>query len=74
MSMLEDLHESTDPRFKHLLGKKIRFIHKDRPHYGVLRFAGINQLLHNEFQVTAGRTPYWPVDPNTIQEVVGRIN
>jgi hypothetical protein len=62
--------ESTDPKYRHLLGTKIEFIDKK----GILRqgkldFAGINKKLHGMFQVTIDRTPHWPVDPDTIRPV-----
>lgn len=63
------LEERTDPRFKHLLGKRVEFVDKKgKKHYGILEFAGINDLLHGQFQVTASRCPIWPVDPNSIKE------
>jgi hypothetical protein len=64
------LYEATDDRFKDLIGKKIEFKDKkNKTRYGILDFAGINTKLHNQFQVTASRTPYWPVNPETIKEV-----
>jgi hypothetical protein len=64
------LYEATDDRFKDLIGKKIEFKDKEnKTRYGILDFAGINTKLHNQFQVTASRTPYWPVNPETIKEV-----
>lgn len=64
------LYERTDPRFKHLIGKKVKFVHKGEVCIGTLDFAGINEMLHGQFQVTASRTPHWPVDPSTIEEYV----
>jgi len=49
-----------------LLGKKVEFISQGVRHIGTLEFAGINPL-HGQFQVTATRTPIWPVDPETIK-------
>ena len=64
------LYDNTDDKFKHLIGKKIEFIDKrGKKMTGVLDFAGINDKLHNKFQVTVNRTPYWPVNPNTIKEI-----
>lgn len=60
------LKTNTDPRFKHLLGKKVEFISQGVRYIGILDFAGINHL-HGQFQVTATRTPIWPVDPETIK-------
>jgi hypothetical protein len=65
------LYEQTDQRFKYLVGKKVKFICKGEVCIGILDFAGINDTLHGKFQVTASRTPHWPVDPNTIKEVTG---
>ena len=64
-----------DQRFKHLLGKRIECIDGDgNRRVGTLNFAGINDKLHGEFQVTIGRMPIWPVDPDSIKEyVVPRI-
>ncbi len=67
--MSDYLAEVTDKRFKHLLGKKVEFKDaKGERHVGTLEFAGINELLHGQFQVTASRCPIWPVDPKTIKE------
>jgi hypothetical protein len=64
------LYNNTDDKFKNLLGKKIEFIDKrGKKISGILDFAGINEKLHNKFQVTVGRTPYWPVNPKTIKEI-----
>jgi hypothetical protein len=63
------LEDRTDPRFKHLLGKKVRFTCEGVSHTGTLDFAGINDFLHNKFQVTISRTPFWPVDPESLKEV-----
>ena len=62
------LYDRTDDRFKHLIGKKVKCLNKDgKKVVGVLDFAGINDNLHNQFQVTIGRMPVWPVDPKTIK-------
>ena len=64
------LFESTDPRFKTWIGKKVTFTDKHgKQHVGTLDFAGINSKLHNQFQVTINRTPHWPVDPDTLKKV-----
>lgn len=67
------LYEGTYPRFRHLIGKKVKFTCKGKVHVGILGFAGINEFLHGQFQVTASKTPYWPVDPNSIEEVTDTI-
>lgn len=56
----------TDPKFKHMLGKKVQFKYKGQINCGILSYAGVNTMLHNKFQVTIERTPYWPVDPNSL--------
>jgi len=67
--MSDHLKEKTDARFKHLIGKKVEFKDdKGMKRVGILEFAGINDLLHGQFQVTASRCPIWPVDPKTINE------
>ena len=67
----KDLITNTDPKYKHLLGKRIECIDKDgNRRVGILNFAGVNKLLHGEFQVTISKCPIWPVDPNTIKEVI----
>lgn len=66
---MKDLfYERTDPRFKHLVGKRVSIMCRGSRWVGKLTFAGINTKLHNEFQVTINRTPLWPVDPATIKE------
>jgi hypothetical protein len=52
--------------FKHLYGKKVQCICEGKLCVGILEFAGINKL-HDKFQVTLNRTPYWPVNPDTIK-------
>lgn len=56
-----------DPKFEHLRNQRVEIIYKGEQRVGILWFAGINYLVHGEYQVTLGRTPYWPVDPNTIK-------
>lgn len=56
-----------DENILHLKGKKVAIKCKGEIHVGILEFAGINDLLHGEYQVTLNRTPYWPVDPLTIR-------
>lgn len=69
MTLPNSLYKSTQQRFKHLIGKKVRFFYKGKEIVGTLEFAGVNHLLHGKFQVTVDRTPYWQVDPNTIKEI-----
>jgi hypothetical protein len=62
------LYDRTDDRFKDLIGKKVQCLDKDgKKRVGTLDFAGINEKLHNKFQVTLSRTPIWPVNPKTIK-------
>ena len=61
------LKERSDPKFRHLVGKKITFISEGVRHVGVVDFIGVNTLLHNQFQITVNRTPIWPVNPKTIK-------
>lgn len=64
----QTLYDRTDDRFKDLLGKKVQFIDKDgKKRFGDLDFAGVNNFLHNQFQITIDRTPVWPVDPKTLK-------
>jgi hypothetical protein len=63
------LLESTDPRFKHLVGEKVECIDaKGQRRVGILDFAGVNEKLHGKFQVTLSRCPIWPVDPATVKK------
>lgn len=57
--------DSFDPKMKQFEGKKVKAIYKGNEVVGVLYFAGISSL-HNSYQITLGRTPYWPIDPNSI--------
>lgn len=67
--MDKGLKERTDPRFRHLVGKRVECLDQHgRRRVGLLDFAGINDKLHGKFQVTLSRTPIWPVDPKTIKE------
>lgn len=64
----DTLYDRTDDRFKPLIGKRVQCIDKDgNKRVGILNFAGINDLLHNKFQVTISRCPIWPVDPKTLK-------
>lgn len=58
-----------DPKFIHLKDTKVEAICRGRTVVGLLYFAGINDL-HGQYQVTLNRTPYWPVDPETIKPYV----
>lgn len=58
-----------DPKYKHLIGKRIEVITQDGTKLaGICTYIGINQL-HNQFQVTLNRMPIWPVDPTKIKEI-----
>lgn len=71
---INGLHERTDDRFKHLIGKKVQCVDKHgKTRVGNLDFAGINHKLHKKFQVTLTRCPIWPVDPKTIKEYKPKI-
>lgn len=64
----------TQARFKHLVGKQVTFIDDtSKKRVGKLVFAGINDLLHNQFQVTIGNCPVWPVDPNTLKSHISNV-
>ena len=67
MDLIDNELGGFDPTFLHLRGKRVKAIYKGEMIYGDLYFAGINTLLHGQYQVTLGRTPYWPVDPKTIE-------
>lgn len=60
-----------DKKFEHLIGKRVKVKKATTGEwfYGVLTFAGINTLLHNQFQVTISRMPIWPVNPKDIHEI-----
>jgi len=60
------LYDRSDDRFKHMIGKRVKFQAKGREWFGIAQFIGVNPL-HNQFQVTVDRTPVWPVDPSTIE-------
>jgi hypothetical protein len=67
---MNHLYNNTDPRFQHLIGKRVQCIDKrGRTIKGILDFAGVNNKLHGQFQVTIGRCPLWPINPSTIKEV-----
>jgi len=51
-----------------MIGKKVQCKDKNgKKVVGLLDFAGVNDKLHQQFQVTISRTPIWPVDPKTIK-------
>ena len=64
----QNLIDRSDPAFKHLIGKTITFMCKGSQRQGLVEFIGINDL-HNKFQVTINRTPYWPVIRSTVKEI-----
>ena len=61
------LYEQTQTEFRPLLGQRVEFMHQGKKHYGILDYAGVNELLHGQFQVTVSRTPYWPVNPKSLK-------
>ena len=68
-SLNNGLYNRTHDQFKPLIGKRVQCIDKDgKKRVGILQFAGINDLLHNKFQVTLSGCPIWPVNPKTIKE------
>ncbi len=60
-----------DPKFTKWIDQKVEAIYNGKRIVGNLWFAGINGL-HNQYQVTLNRTPYWPVDPNSIKLFVDK--
>jgi len=56
-----------DENMIHFKGKKVILKCKGEMCVGIMEFAGVNTVLHNQYQVTLGRTPHWPVDPTTIR-------
>lgn len=65
MKHMED--NEFDPMFLHLKDQMVEITFNGEKRYGILYFAGINNRLHGKYQVTLGRTPYWPVNPKTIK-------
>jgi hypothetical protein len=66
---LGNLRGRTDKRFQKLLDKRIQCLDKHgKRRVGILQFAGVNEKLHGEFQVTISGCPIWPVNPKTIKE------
>lgn len=61
------LLEQTQPEFRSMIGQRVEFMYQGQKHFGVLDFAGINEMLHGQFQVTVSRTPYWPVNPKSLK-------
>jgi len=63
------MKDKNDPKFEHLIGKRVT-VKTPEGHTvgGILQFIGINRF-HGQYQVTIGRMPIWPVDPNTIELV-----
>jgi hypothetical protein len=73
------MYDETDDRFKEMIGKRVCITdpsprdeggNRMKPNgskvCGELSFAGINDS-HGQFQVTIGRSPYWPINPNNIK-------
>ncbi len=65
--IMQIVNPQTESRFQHMLGKKVTCMCKGEKCTGILDFAGVNDMLHNQFQVTLSRTPLWPVDRSTVQ-------
>jgi hypothetical protein len=61
------LRDRTHPEFRHMIGQRVEFMSQGNKCYGKLEFAGINTLLHGQFQVTADRVPYWPINPKSLK-------
>lgn len=69
ISFKSELTKQTHFKFRNMIGKKVSIINSEGKNIiGNLTFAGIN-MLHGQFQVTIDRTPYWPVNINTIKLV-----
>lgn len=64
----QDLFDSSDPEFRHLIGKTVTFMCKGKTRQGLVEFIGVNDL-HGKFQVTINRMPCWPVIRSTIKEI-----
>jgi hypothetical protein len=68
MNVNQHLIDNTWPEFRPLLGKRVQLLDKDgKKRVGIMQFAGVNDLLHGQFQVTISKCPIWPVDPKTLQ-------
>jgi hypothetical protein len=61
------LYEQTQTEFRPLIGQRVEFMYQGRKMHGTLDFAGINEFLHGQFQVTVDRTPYWPVNQKSLK-------
>jgi len=64
----EQLYNESDPKYRHLIGKKVSVKHEGREIVGTLVFVGVNEHI-NQYQVTLNRTPLYPVDPRTLKLV-----
>lgn len=70
MSLSEKLKNKTHFKFRPWVGKKVEIQVNGEKRVGNLTYAGVN-ILHGHFQVTLNRTPYWPVNMNSIKHVEG---
>jgi hypothetical protein len=61
------LLKQTQAVFQQMVGQRIEFMYLGKKHFGVLDYAGINETLHGQFQVTVNRQPYWPVNPKSLK-------
>ena len=72
--MKNQLFNRSDPKWRHLIGKKVQFLSRDRvtgktkAWVGKVEFIGVNDL-HGQFQVTVDRCPVWPVVKGSVKEV-----
>jgi hypothetical protein len=64
--MNNTLHNQ-DQDFLHLIGKHVIADMGDKKIGGILQFAGINEVLHGQFQLTISRMPIWPVDKKSLK-------
>lgn len=61
-----------DEQLEKFRNLKVQALCKGETITGILIYAAINPL-HNQFQLTLGRTPYWPVDPKTVKLYIPRL-
>jgi hypothetical protein len=71
---MNHLHKRTEKRFQHLIGKRVQVIDQfGKKQVGILDFAGVNDKLHGQFQVTLSRCPIWPINPSTLKLFINKI-
>ena len=66
-----NLREKTPEKYRHLLGKRVCVPdprNKKEKICGIASFIGVNEFT-KKFQVTVGRAPIWPVNPNQIEVI-----